>query len=630
MRYAIDVLDETRTRVAELTGLLSATLFERVNAAPRLTAETIDAEKWGYVAPGTSFLRVREITEGAEDVFRVLTATVSRERECPALTVGARGLLGDTADEVFAAAADCHHHTPAELLALVLGHSAFTPGVVEPEDTVPFVRFEYEPVFDCLLRICSLTGGELSLDGDTGGLSLLRRTGADNGAVFRYGFNLKSVSRTVDVSRLANRVYGAGGGTPLLDLTGATGGGLPYVEDAGSIARWGLRETVASDPTLEPVENVVENPILDGEYTGGLCAGWTNLGASVSRNDDPAFRLYGRFSQRVDTAAAEQGICRTVTVVPGRVYSLLAYLFVEAGTVRVRVEDGSAVYRRTEAVTGGGFVTIRIEGWKAITAGVTVKIVQEGGTASRFHVDSIQIAAGTRVKPFTVGKSADALREQALELLDAGREPEITYGVDLVDRSGDPGMARNVFRFASGDTVTVIDPVLGLRVGTRVMERELDLLRPGRVRVRLDNPSRGLHDVLAALRKAQAAGLKHTRAALVETSNAAEVGSSRLGFSSQTLRFSGSVTAGGWDSVAWSAGTLRVGYAWFTLAAGSVSALSDDSTYHFYFDRTAPAGFGHTMDSADAEGEDRICVFSVTVTGPPSPCVVHALGIITG
>jgi len=234
------------------------------------------------------------------------------------------------------------------------------------------------------------------------------------------------------------------------------------------------------------------------------------------------------------------------------------------------------------------------------------------------------------VKPFTVGRSADALWNRTVDYLHAHAAPEISYEIDLVDRSGDSGADRPALRYGLGDTVTVIDPALDLRVCTRIMEREADLLRPGRIRVRLDTPSRGLSEVLDSLRKAQEEGVKHARAALTESSAAAEAGSRRLGFSGGTLRFSGVIAAAGWNSVSWSAGTLRAGDAWFSIGAGSVSGLAGNETFFFYFDRLLPVSFGYTTSADGAEGEDRILVFAVTTTGSPEACVIHPLGMIRG
>ena len=629
MIYTIDILDDLKNRVAELTGVTVALLYERVNAPATLTVETADPEKWEYMIPGKSFLRVRGTGETAGMTFRVREVRKARERERRCLMVEARHLLGDMADEVFADAADCVNHTPVELASRVMEYSAFGMGTVEPAGTAPFVRFEYEPVLDCLLRICALTGGELELDESAGTMNIRNRIGADNGAVFRYGLNLIAASRTVSMARLANRVYGIGGGNPLLDLRGATdNGGLLYVEDAASIAAWGLREAVCHEPTLEGVVNLVNTPALDGVYTNGLCAGWSNAGATVSKNTGSEHFLHGCASQRVRTTVAGQGIYQDVAVIPGKVYSLLANVILESGTVRIQVEDGTAVYRRPDAVTGTGLAVVRIENWKALTATARVKIMQEGASAAEFFVDSVQVADRARALPFTIGRSADTLRDRAVEVLNARKNPEITYSVKVTDRTLDRGMERASLRFGLGDTVTIIDPTLDLRAGARVMEREMDLLHPARVKVRLDTPARGLADVLAALREAREEGVRRTRAALAESSSSAETGSTRLGFSNMSFRFFGTLTALDWNCVYWSAGVLRVGDCWFSITAGAVGGLA--GTTYFFFDRAAPATFGYTVTSALAEGEDRILIFAVTTTVAPELCGIHPMGVVKG
>jgi hypothetical protein len=630
MRYAIDVLDHDRARVSEMTGIVSARLHEKVNTPALLVVETETVTDWEAVIPGGSYLRLREKPDGPAGTFRVIEALRRRDRERPGLTFTARHLLGDTTDELVAAAVDCINYTPAELADLVLGFSSFGRGVVEPVAGIPYVRFEYESVLDCLLRICSLCGAELSVDEDGGRIDLLGRIGGDAGAVFRYGLTLKRASRRVNVGGLANRVYGIGGGNPPLDLRGSTdSAGKPYVEDAESVLAWGVLAAAYHDPTLEDTVNLVAAPAFDGVYTDGVCEGWTNAGADAGRNTAPEYFLYGLASQRVRSSAPGQGMYQNVAVVPGRVYSLLANIILANGTVRVQVEDGNAVYRRQEPVTGAGLAVVRIENWKALTPEVTVRIMQEGDSPAEFYADSVQISEGSSSKPFTVGRSADTLRERTLEYLAAHKDPEITYEVELAETTPKSASAGALTSANLGDTVRVIDPVLGIDVRTRVMERDMDVLRPGRVKVKLDSPSRGLADVLAALRKAQDEGIRHTRAALAESSTAAETGSTRLGFSNLSFRFSGSIAAAGFDAVGWSAGTLRVGDAWFAIDAGAVSGLGGSSTFYFFFDRMSPATFGYVASSAEAEGEDRILLFAVTTTAYPDTCVVHPLAFVS-
>ncbi len=330
------------------------------------------------------------------------------------------------------------------------------------------------------------------------------------------------------------------------------------------------------------------------------------------------------------TSATGQGIAQTVAVTPGKVYSLLAHIIIASGTVRVRVDDGTAVYQRPGPEGGTGLAVVRIENWKAIGSTVTVRIAQEGSGSADFCVDSVQMTEGAAVKPFAAGRSADTLLARASEELAARKTPEITYEVDLADRTADAGEPGVSPGYGLGDTVRIADPVLGIDVTTRVVEREEDLLRPGRIRVRLDSPSCGLAEVIAALRESRDEAVRRMRAVQAAGSTAAETGSARQGFWGQSFRFDGTVSPDGWNGVVWTDGILRAGDAWFTVGAGGVSGLAGASTHFFFFDRTAPGTFGRTMSSAEAEGEDRILVFAVAITSPPEPCTVHTGGIVRG
>jgi len=630
MRYSIDVLNSSKIKAAELTGMVNARLREKVNGMALLTVETIEQSEWPYITPGTSFLRLKTSDGGSCGTFRIIEVKKSRVKERSCINITARHILYDTANEIFADAINCVNYTPAELVELVLNYSSFSPGTVAPASTVPFVRFEYEPVLNCLLRICSLTGGELSLDEANVEIDLLNEIGSSNGVIFRYGLNLKGAVRTVNMSRLANRVYGVGGGEPPLLLTGATSsGGNKYASDSNSISTYGVYEGAYHEPTLEEVINLVTTPAFDGAYTSGLCQDWTKTGTpTVSKNTNADYYLYGKASQRIQSTADGQGIQQPVTVTAGGIYSLSANIFLTSGTARIQVDDGTTVYKRAEPLTGTGLATVRIENWKANNSTVTVKIFQEGAGTADFYADSVQIAAGAHAKPFTIGKSADTLWNHTIEYLNVHKTPEITYEIDLVDLYGDTRAGREADKFNLGATIKVIDPALNLDVSTRVMERDVDILHPWRVQVRLDNPSRTLADVFAAIREAQENGIKRQRAALAESSNAAEAGSIRLGFSNQAFRFFSTITADTWNSLSWDAGTLRVGNAYYSISSWNAKGLSASSTYYFYFSRISPTIISYTTSISNAEGEDRILIFAVTTSASPDLCEIHPMGII--
>lgn len=85
----------------------------------------------------------------------------------------------------------------------------------------------------------------------------------------RYGKNLAEIEREVDPSNIANRVYalGAGEGVNQLDITEANGG-VPYVEDAQSIAQHGLHSYVWVDRRFEDVDSLLAS-------ARGLLAKWS-------------------------------------------------------------------------------------------------------------------------------------------------------------------------------------------------------------------------------------------------------------------------------------------------------------------------------------------------------------------
>ena len=161
MRYSIDVLDNSKTKVAELTGMVTSHLLEKVNGMALLIVETIDKSEWSYINPGTSFLRLETSDSGSYSTLRVMEVKKVRVKERSSIRVTARHILYDTSKEIFAKAVNCVNYTPEELAMLVLGFSSYDAGTIGPTVIVPFVRFEYEPVINCLLRICSITGAQM-------------------------------------------------------------------------------------------------------------------------------------------------------------------------------------------------------------------------------------------------------------------------------------------------------------------------------------------------------------------------------------------------------------------------------------------------------------------------------------
>lgn len=73
----------------------------------------------------------------------------------------------------------------------------------------------------------------------------------------RYAKNMTSIVKTVDASNIANRIYALGYGEGVNQLTIASvNNGVPYVEDAISIATYGLCSTILVDTRYEIAENL--------------------------------------------------------------------------------------------------------------------------------------------------------------------------------------------------------------------------------------------------------------------------------------------------------------------------------------------------------------------------------------
>ena len=73
----------------------------------------------------------------------------------------------------------------------------------------------------------------------------------------RYAKNMTNIKKTTDATSIANRVYALGYGEGVNQLTiEAVNGGVPYVEDALSIERYGLCSTILVDSRYQVAENL--------------------------------------------------------------------------------------------------------------------------------------------------------------------------------------------------------------------------------------------------------------------------------------------------------------------------------------------------------------------------------------
>ncbi|MFD2118165.1 phage tail spike protein [Paenibacillus yanchengensis] len=77
-------------------------------------------------------------------------------------------------------------------------------------------------------------------------------------AIIRYGHNMSGITREVNPTELVNRVYGLGYGEGVNQLTFAeVNNGVPYIEDAESIAKYGLKQQVWADRRFTSAETLI-------------------------------------------------------------------------------------------------------------------------------------------------------------------------------------------------------------------------------------------------------------------------------------------------------------------------------------------------------------------------------------
>lgn len=86
----------------------------------------------------------------------------------------------------------------------------------------------------------------------------LVRPSDDVQAVIRYGHNMTGITRHIDPTNLVNRIYALGYGEGVNQLTfSEINGGLPYIDNAASIAKYGVKQTVWVDRRFTSAETLL-------------------------------------------------------------------------------------------------------------------------------------------------------------------------------------------------------------------------------------------------------------------------------------------------------------------------------------------------------------------------------------
>ncbi len=145
----------------------------------------------------------------------------------------------------------------AEVLRYVLGKQSLANWQLEQCDFSRQFEYNWENsnLLAALFSIPQCFDDEYRWEWDTTGYPWsisLKAVDAETKAEIRYGKNMTSIIKSVDVTNMFNRVYALGYGEGVNQLTiEEANNGIPYLEDEGSIATYGLLSTILVDSRFE-------------------------------------------------------------------------------------------------------------------------------------------------------------------------------------------------------------------------------------------------------------------------------------------------------------------------------------------------------------------------------------------
>lgn len=141
----------------------------------------------------------------------------------------------------------------------LLENTRWTPGTID-DMGLGTVKFYHETVYDGVIQIMELWGGDLSTTITVGSSGVTERRvnhqkkrGQDNGLLFTYGFDMDNIERKVELDDVYTKIHVFGKGEPTYGEDGTqTGngrritfesinGGKDYVEDNVAKEKWGIQ-----------------------------------------------------------------------------------------------------------------------------------------------------------------------------------------------------------------------------------------------------------------------------------------------------------------------------------------------------------------------------------------------------
>lgn len=216
------VLDENGAWEAVLENAYDVVVVSEINGEDSLTFSL------PFSDGKRKYLDNEKSVQIVEDVYRIRTITDTRDTSGKIVTqVYAEAEFYDLAYSVRKAEKEFDAATAAEEMAYALADTEWSVGTVEPATKRTWICSETNALA-ILRQTANLHGGDLVFDCANHLVHLYTVYGSDNGALFAYRKNMKSIERVVDTTSLVTRLYAVGAdGMTFADING----GKPYVED---------------------------------------------------------------------------------------------------------------------------------------------------------------------------------------------------------------------------------------------------------------------------------------------------------------------------------------------------------------------------------------------------------------
>lgn len=212
-------------------------------------------------------MRYVEIYDGRErvELFRILPQTANRSGQGPNVTYTCEHVLATLLDDVM-----FQYHTignlgvyTTDVLTYILSKQSVTRwqlGDIQFNHQFEY-NWENENLMNALFSVPKPFTDTYQWTYDTTvfpwRISLVRPSD-DVVAYIRYGTNMQGWTKKVDPSNLCTRLYGLGQGEGVNQLTFADiNGGVPYIEDAEAIAKYGVIARIFADTRFEYQETLL-------------------------------------------------------------------------------------------------------------------------------------------------------------------------------------------------------------------------------------------------------------------------------------------------------------------------------------------------------------------------------------